>query len=436
MRTAKRSIAILTGAVLSVGFMAGCSDDKTEGSGDASATATAAEETTEAATEEATEPVTLRMLANVTPVLTEEWYQEWAQPWLDAHPNVTLEVDGPTAEGVEQQFQQEIAAQDVPDIISGGMGKTTASQLVDLSAYDWATGDIPGTTYNGDNGVIFGIAPAVQIQSLVYYNEDVWTAAGITEQPKSLDEFTEALRAIKAYDSSIIPLLLSGEWTTQAEVNEMAVPSVMGSTDQLAAIADGSLQVADSAYAPYFEAVETWVAEGLVSPDAAAITYDDSLSMFSTGEAATYVMGAWAVSTINELNTTFTAKVMETPTPEGTTGHAQYGNPAVGVYVPKDGANVDLALDLAKYLTTDTEAVTKACVVEGNFAKGVTYESTPLGEEVNAIYGAASGLVAVDTALPGFMDQVGVPVQSILTGDFTAAQALDELQSWVDQNRG
>ncbi|MDR1798797.1 MAG: hypothetical protein LBR19_02790, partial [Bifidobacteriaceae bacterium] len=142
MRTAKRSIAILTGAVLAVGFMAGCSNDKngsssssTSGTTEATETATteAPEEPTETTepTEDA-EPVTLRMLANVTPVLTEEWYQEWAQPWLDAHPNVTLEVGGPTAEGVEQQFQQEIAAQDVPDIISGGMGKTTASQLVDL----------------------------------------------------------------------------------------------------------------------------------------------------------------------------------------------------------------------------------------------------------------------------------------------------------------
>jgi ABC-type glycerol-3-phosphate transport system substrate-binding protein len=424
-------LALVAAGGLTLGMLAGC------GGSDAPTTATSDAPTSEAAaTSEApaSTTTTLRLLANVTPVLTEEFYLDWAQPWLDEHPDVTLVIEPNGGSTVQEIFQQEIAAQDVPDIISGGMDNTTASQLIDLSQYAWATGDIPGTTYSKSDGTIYGIAPAVQIQSIIYYNKEVWEAAGVTTLPSSLDEFTDALRAIKAYDPDIIPFLMSGEWTTQAEVNELALPWVQGTQDELGMLADGSLTMAESGYAPYFEAIQTWVAEGLVPADAAGVTYDDSLTMFSTQEAATYVMGAWAVATIDELNNGFTAGAFETPTPDGAKGHLQYGNPAVGLYVPKDGKNTDLVLDLVEYLVTDKAAVTKACVAEGNFAKGVTYDASPLQLEVNAIYGSAAGITNIDNSLPGFLDQVGVPVQGMFGGT-SAADALAELEAWLAQNR-
>jgi multiple sugar transport system substrate-binding protein/raffinose/stachyose/melibiose transport system substrate-binding protein len=401
-------------------MLAGCGDDTGGGGGSTEPTGD--------------ETITLRLLANVTAVLTEDFYLDWAQPWLDQHPNVTLVIEPNSGSTVQEIFQQEIAAQDVPDIISGSLDSSTASQLVDLTQYSWATGDIPGTTYAKPDGAIYGIAPAVQIQSLVYYNKEMWAAAGITTLPSSLADFTDALRALKAYDPTVVPLLLSGEWTTQAEVNEMALPWVQATRDELAMLADGSLTVAESGYAPYFEAIETWVAEGLVSPEAAGITYDDSYTMFSTQEGATYIMGAWVAPTINELNNGFTAGVFETPTPDGVAGHLQYGNPAVGLFVPNSGANVDLALDLVQYLATDLTAVEKACVVEGNFARGVTYDATPLQEEINAIYGNAAGVTNIVNQLPGFLDQVGVPVQGMFGGT-SAADALAELDNWLQQNR-
>ena len=55
------------------------------------------------------------------------------------------------------------------------------------------------------DGLVYGVPSTGNAQGVVY-NKRVFTEAGVTETPKTPDEFIAALQAIKDYDSSIIPL--------------------------------------------------------------------------------------------------------------------------------------------------------------------------------------------------------------------------------------
>lgn len=77
---------------------------------------------------------------------------------------------------------------------------------------------VPGffTLYQYPSGNLWGM-PFQHSSTLLYYNKDVLTAAGIENVPTNYTELETACRAIKAYDAKIIPFSFMGDvWITEA----------------------------------------------------------------------------------------------------------------------------------------------------------------------------------------------------------------------------
>lgn len=77
---------------------------------------------------------------------------------------------------------------------------------------------VPGffTLYQYPNGNLWGM-PFQHSSTLMYYNKDVLTAAGVESVPSNYTELEAACRAIKAYDAKIIPFSFMGDvWITEA----------------------------------------------------------------------------------------------------------------------------------------------------------------------------------------------------------------------------
>jgi len=373
------------------------------------------------------------MLVNITPVLTEDYYNNLVKPWVAQHPNVTVTVEVPSVNGnVSQTFQQEIAAGDVPDLLGGGLdaGPAVYGALSDFPNDDWVV-NTPGALYKDQNGVVKGVAPAVQIQSLVFYNKDAWTKAGITSTPTTLDDFTADLQKIKDM-GGILPLQTAGDWVTAAQFNMMAYPSFLANGQPWDDITSGKQTFATSTLKPYLDAYSGWVKSGFVDPNALGVAYEDSITQFTSGKAATYIMGSWIVPTVDQANPSFETGVFATPSLDGQQ-QAQMGNPAQAWWIPKDSKNQDVAMDLIKYLVTDKAALTAACTSEGNFAKGITYDASPLQQQVIDIYQASSGIVTPDFQPTGYQPEEDSLIQSLYTGS-SADDVVNNFQSWWASN--
>jgi ABC-type glycerol-3-phosphate transport system substrate-binding protein len=412
MRHNTRSVvALIAVSTLGTGALAGCS-------------------TTESGTGGATE---LRILANITPVLTKEYYQELVQPWVDEHEGVTVTIEVPSGENVQATLQQELASGDVPDIVASNLDPVVAPQLTAFPDEDWVT-DTPLAAQNAVDGKIWQVATGAQIQSLVFYNKDLFAAAGVTETPTSVEDFTAALAAVKTAGTAT-PLGTAGEWVTGAQFAMMANPSLLGGGDFYGEVTEGKSSFSDSPYADYLEAYSGWIADGLVDPDALGLKYQDSIDAFTSGSSAAFVMGNWLVPSIDEADVDFEVGVFAAPSLDGEAA-AQMSGPAQPYSILKASDNQELALSLVEYLVTDETAVTTSLASEGNFRQGYTYEGSPLNQAVGAILDAAPGLV-IGTSGPGvpagFGDELNKQVQALYVGT-TPTDAAAALDSWWSLN--
>jgi multiple sugar transport system substrate-binding protein/raffinose/stachyose/melibiose transport system substrate-binding protein len=377
---------------------------------------------------------TIRVLVNITPVLTKSYYQDLMAPYANAHPGVKIQIEAPSGKDVQSTLQQELASGDTPDIVATTLDPVVEPQLTTFPDEAWVN-DTPLSDANRIDGKVWQVNTGVQIQSLVFYNKDAFTKAGISDTPKSLDEFTADLKLLK--QAGYLPLQTAGEWVTGAQVTMLANPELLKSrgsawfTDKT----DGKVSFAGSPYATYLDAYAGWVKDGLVAHDALGFKYEDSITGFTSGKAATYVMGNWIVPSIDQAKPAFAVGVFPTPTLDGSLSK-QMGGGAQPYEILKNSKHQKLDMDLVKWLVTDQGAIAKSLASEGNFRKGVSYDGSALNKSVGAILDAAPGTVpGVSGAnIPaGFGDQLDKDVQSLYTGAGAAAVTAD-LDSWWKSN--
>lgn len=159
---------------------------------------------------------------------------------IKADRNVTFKprVDVPLADW-DQKKALLIGAGDVPDIISVTYpGQETqfvaGGALLPISDYlqympnfskwvaDWGL-EAEFNTHKQADGKIYqlpGLREVPDVQYTVVVNDDMWQKAGITEDPKTWDEFAEALAKVKAANPEI-KYAMSDRWTDSTTLGAM-----------------------------------------------------------------------------------------------------------------------------------------------------------------------------------------------------------------------
>ncbi|MFG2517606.1 ABC transporter substrate-binding protein [Streptomyces sp. NPDC048527] len=379
----------------------------------------------------------IRMLVNITPVLTKDFYKDLVAGYVTSHPGVEVRIEEPTGRGIEDTLKQQLASGSPPDIVAGGQNTALADQMAALPDEPWVK-DAPFSQASKLGGKTWMAGTGVQIQSLVFYNKAAFKKAGVSGVPKTVDEFTAALRKLKG--AGYTPLQTGGEWTTAAQFLMMANPNVMNTEPQWYAQRNkGKVKFADSNYAKYLGVYQSWIKNGLVPKDANGVKYQDMISNFTAGKSATMVMGNWLAASVDEEKPGFDVGVFPVPTFDGSTP-PQAANPAMTYSVLKSSKQQDAATDLIKYLVSDKTAVTKALKAEGNLRTGYDYDASPLTKDVAKILDAADGkTVAIgpglgDNSAPaGFPDELNTQIQSMYLGA-TPAQVAGAMDKWWTAN--
>lgn len=388
---------------------------------------------------ESEEDIELRVLVNVTPNLTEDWWNELVAPFEEANPGIDVVIDNPGAEGVQAAVPRLLAAGQAPDIVQSlAPTPDLAEELVDLSAYDWASSGPLADQYSIDGGYYMA-GVGVQLQSLWFYNKDAFEQAGITELPATVDELDEALGKLK--DAGWTPIQTGGDWMSSHALQTLALPSIIGENpDWFAEMSAGDVTFSES-YGDYTELYADWIAEGYTNPDALGVKYPDAEQNFLAGNTALYPMGSWFVGTEAKATDPAPIGVFRGPAVDGVDDPAMGANIASPYSIMKASKHQDAAAELVEFLVTDEDAVTSQLEVDGNYRDGYEYDMTELGTELLAIVADTPAAAYTPTGggygerkLPdGYSGEINTQTQALLGGT-SAADVDAAMDDWFTAN--
>ncbi len=154
------------------------------------------------------------------------------------------------------------------------------------------------------DGICYGM-PSTGNANGVLYNKAVFAAAGITELPKTPDEFIAALKAVKE-KTSAIPLYTNyaagwtmGAWDAYVGVAATGNPAYM---QQVLPHAKDPFADQGNATGPYavYKILYDAAAEKLIEEDYTTTDWEGCKGMMNRGEIATMVLGSWAYTQMQQ----------------------------------------------------------------------------------------------------------------------------------------
>ncbi len=416
-----RNRAVLTVAAVAAVALAGCSAPAEGSGGDGG--------------------VEVSMLVNVTPNLTEEFWNELVAPFEDANPGIDVVIQNPGAEGVAAALPRLLAAGDAPDVVQSlPPTPDLAPELVDLSAYEWATNGPLAEQYTiGGQYYMAGIG--VQLQSLMFYNKTAFDEAGITELPTTVEQLDDALAALSA--AGWTPIQTGGDWMSSHALQALALPTVVGEDpDWFANMSSGEATFSET-YGSSIERYADWVAAGYIPTEALGIQYPDAEQSFLAGESAIYPMGSWFAGTEAAAENPAEIGVFAAPAIDGVSDAAMGANIASPYSILTSSDRVDEAALLLEFLTTDETAVVDQLAVDGNFRDGYAYETTALGDELFQIVSDTPATSYTPTGegygerrLPsGYSEELNTQTQALMGGT-AGADVNSAMDDWFAANAG
>ncbi|MCX4295844.1 MAG: ABC transporter substrate-binding protein [Lachnospiraceae bacterium] len=245
----------------------------------------------------------IKVLTNRTDIV-DTVYAGYAQQFMEIYPNISVEYEAVT--DYEEAVTLRLTAGDWGDI----MFIPTSVPKNELSTYFLPLGDyntldaiynfVDEKTFEGN---VYGIANGGTAGGIAY-NKRVWADAGITEMPKTPDEFLEDLQKIKD-NTDAVPLYtnFAAGWTMGAwdQYIECAATGDPDFHNNLPHMKDPFTKRDDMTgpYAVYYVLYES-VARKLVEDDPASSDWESSKGAINRGEIATMVLGSWAVNQFKE----------------------------------------------------------------------------------------------------------------------------------------
>ena len=181
-----------------------------------------------------------------------------------------------------------------------------AVDMADLSTYFMPFGDYDtmSSLVNYSNrwlyqGQVYGVPLTATTQGIVY-NKKVFADAGVTDVPKTPEEFIAALKAIKEKNPKCIPLYTNyaAGWTMGAWDDYISITATGDATyknQKLAHTKDPFKNYGDDthAYAVY-KILYDAVSQGLTEEDYSTTDWESSKGMLNNGEIGCMVLGSWS----------------------------------------------------------------------------------------------------------------------------------------------
>ncbi|MGN1416851.1 MAG: ABC transporter substrate-binding protein [Oscillospiraceae bacterium] len=374
----KRAAAALAAVVLTGTLFTACGDNNTDSTtttaadtaaaadnGDAAADTEAAADDTAAAETEASADTaalsgTIKVLHHRTDRDQDGTMAELTKGFNELYPDVTVEYQSFTnyADDIATMMQ----ADNYGDVVMTPQALKQADLpnfFVSFGSYDELSKDYYWLENYSVDGQVYAL-PTGGTASGVLYNKRVWADAGITELPKTTDEFLACLKQI-GENTDAIPYYTNYNASWCITQWQSLVVGASGDpeyntkllTEKTDLFSEGSPY--DAVYGTLFD---IYADPSLHEEDPMTTDWEGCKPAFAEGKIATMVLGSWAITQFQEACDqvgTDRADVGYMPFPNSIDGQIySVSSNDYMMSVNKDSANLDAAMAYARWFCTDS----------------------------------------------------------------------------------
>lgn len=299
----KKLLPILLCIVMVAGLFAGCGGKNPEpaGSEPAAGSTPAAGEQQPA---EGGLSGTITFLTNRTDLVEDGTYAGLLAKFQEKYPDVTVEFEGITDYAGELATRMQTTEYgDVLMIPDAVPEKEFGKYFIPFGTVDELKGKYQEGYLYGKwfDGQVYGLASMCKVQGIVY-NKAVFADAGITELPKSSEEFLEMLKTIKENTDAIPYYTNANEGWTLDQWEDHAFGTLTGNTDyknndlphDKEAFAEGS------SHYTVAKLLYDIVDQKLCEADPTTCDWEASKLMMNNGEIGCMLLGNWAIQQMKD----------------------------------------------------------------------------------------------------------------------------------------
>jgi len=231
-----------------------------------------------------------------TDLIQDGTFDDYAAKFHEKYPDATVKFEGIT--DYEGELKTRLSTTNYGDVL-GLPNSVQPDQFADFFEPLGETDELASTyrflTQKSYEGVQYGLALGGNANGLVY-NTHVFEEAGITDVPKTAEEFLAALRAIKD-TTDAIPLYTNYKDGWPLSQWSGNIGAITGDPDAQNAMAEDD--------APWTEGTDIYaidsliydvVHEGYTETDPLTTNWEQSKVDFATGKIAVMALGSWAIS--------------------------------------------------------------------------------------------------------------------------------------------
>lgn len=291
-------LSLIMAAMLAATSCAGCSSSTSNSSAASTAGSTAG----------TNDKVTLSMMVTTRPNSGGKDFYLDILPQLvkEKYPNISIEVEQLPTDQYKQTVRLKFASGQGPDLFNWWAG-LQAKDLVEAGYVKDLT-DYPALSkYRKDivksytfNNKIYAIPNGTSFLT-TWYNKNAFKKAGITDIPKSWDEFLADCDKLKA--AGITPIT-SGDkqsFVLQFGLYQIAASEVYGSNMQFDdGLAAGKSKFTDATWVNTITKMQTLYKKGYVIKNSLGLSQDQSRQAFVDGDAAMIFDGSFGYAALNK----------------------------------------------------------------------------------------------------------------------------------------
>ncbi|MBM2614941.1 extracellular solute-binding protein [Actinoplanes sp. LDG1-06] len=432
MTTRRKAVALIGAAALSLATF-GCGGGDDSGGGDGK---------------------TLRIVQYENPTSAQgQGWQKALEIFKQKHPDVEVKFEQTSFDAARQNAKITLSGNDVPDVVEFNKGNADGGQLAaqglleplteQVTKYGWdkkVTGGMSAfAKYDEDgyagSGDWYGI-PNIGEYVMFYYNKELFSKAGITTLPTTLDEFEAAMDKLIA--AKIIPI--SSSAATSQGFNQMWVwYSLVSAQANRQQIDDFMFvrQPVDFEAAPWSDGTkkfQEWIDKGYVGDKLGGLSFEQATVNFLSGKAAMLIWNNGEFARIRK-DASFDWDYFTLPGANmtmGSSGHL-WG-------VPAKAENKELAYEWID-TTLSPEVQNEIGKLGGlPLAGDASVITDPITkkftERFNELVQADTLTFYPDYPVPGFLDFIQQHMQAMSNKNETADQYIDTLQKFYDEGKG
>ena len=277
---------------------------------------------------------------------------------------ITVKVEWLSSDDTKTKLPTLMAADAAPDLFmcwSAGYiqpyveaGKVYPLSEALAADSEWADTFLGGIMdANTFDDVIYAIPTSLSVQVCVY-NQEIYDKYGLSI-PHTQAELVEGLKVIRDSGDEIAPLAFGNNGSWPAGSHSETLTNRIGGSEPFTLAASGEGSWTDPSFIQAAEFMQEFANENLVPEGFAAMSAEEAIIMFMTGQAAAINWSSYLISILEGEYSTVSGKVTlaKCPTVDGGVGDENMwlGQPDRNIAISANCENPEAALVFLKYLS-------------------------------------------------------------------------------------